>query len=272
MVSLSLMGAINMSHTKSDVPESDVIVTPAKKDPALPGENVIVTPATRDEPLPEPEQQGEDRSVSFNDQTYTFPADTTDDEMFEFLNQLPVEGEEEQEPQEPLRERPILKKDEGVRKDKEGKHISYLDTEKILTGGRGHQLTKEEKKLYPKDTVIPDDVVEAWFKADLEEADNDLTELLEEKAVHVPDEVFDVLLNMTFNLGKKGLKGFKKMWKAIGVNDYKTASFEMLKNTSKTGVVTSTKWARQVGDRAIRLADRMAKQDTTKEEQPITAE
>lgn len=230
------------------VTKSDVIVTPATRDVALPGENVIVTPATREEPLPEPVKQGEDRSVSFNEQTYTFPADTTDDEMFEFLNQIPKEEETLEEPSEPLREQAVIKKDEGVRRNKEGQHISYRDTEKILTGGRGHVLTKEEKKLYPKGTTIPDDIVAAWFKTDMDEANTGITELLEEMAVHVPDEVFDILLNMTFNLGKKGLKRFKKMWAAIEIEDWQTASAEM----------KDSKWFGQVGNRSVRLVNRMA--------------
>ncbi len=227
------------------VEEPNVIVTPATRDVALPGENVIVTPATREEPLPEPE--GEARSIAFEGQEYTFPADTTDDEMFEFLNQIPKEEAPAEEPAEPLREQVVIKKDEGVRRNKEGQHISYRDTEKILTGGRGHVLTKEEKKLYPKGTSIPDDVVAEWFKTDMDEANTGITELLEEKAVHVPDEVFDILLNMTFNLGKKGLKGFKKMWAAIEVEDWRTASAEM----------KDSKWFKQVKNRAVRLVNRM---------------
>ncbi len=226
------------------VPESDVLVTPATKEGPLPGAGggTVVTPATRDEPLPE------SQVITFEGQQYKFPADTTEEEMFKFLETVPgKELEEPQEPPEPLREQAIIKKDEGVRKDKDGQHISYRDTVKILTGGRGHVLTKEEKKLYPKDTVIPDDVVEAWFKEDMEEADTNLTELLEEKAVHVPDEVFDILLNMSFNLGKKGLKGFKKMWAAVEVEDWATAAVEM----------EDSKWFKQVKNRAVRLVGRM---------------
>lgn len=232
----------------NNMAEATTIVTPATREPALPGENIIVTPATREEPLPEPDVTGEERTVSFEGQDYIFPINTTDDEMFEFLNEIPTEEETTEEPPEPLREQTIIKKDEGVKKNKEGQHISYNDTEGILTGGRGHVLTKEEKKLYPIDTPIPNDVVAGWFKTDMNEADVNLTEILEAKAVHVPDEVFDILLNMSFNLGKKGLTGFKKMWKAIEVNDWQTASAEM----------EDSKWFKQVKSRGVRLVDRMA--------------
>ena len=57
----------------------------------------------------------------------------------------------------------------------------------------------------------------------------------------------EVLLNMTYNLGIRGVAGFKRMIQAIGVLDFKQASIEML----------DSKWAVQVGQRAIDLADKM---------------
>jgi len=90
-------------------------------------------------------------------------------------------------------------------------------------------------------------VIVEWFKTDMDKANTDITELLEEMAVHVPDEVFDILLNMTFNMGKKSLKGFKEMWKAIEVGDWRTASAEM----------RDSKWFGQVKNRAVRLVNRM---------------
>ncbi len=62
----------------------------------------------------------------------------------------------------------------------------------------------------------------------------------------------DVLINMAFNLGISGLLKFKRMLKALGKEDYKTASLEML----------NSRWAVQVGDqpgqRAHSLAAMMA--------------
>jgi len=58
---------------------------------------------------------------------------------------------------------------------------------------------------------------------------------------------FDTLTNMCFNLGAPRLSGFKKMWEAIEAGDYSTAAEEML----------DSKWARQVGPRADRLAQKM---------------
>lgn len=209
--------------------------------------------------------------VDFEGKKYDFPEGITDEEVFTFLNEIPAE--EQPEPQEPLREQVVIKKDEGVRKNKEGQHVSYRDTQKVLTGGRGHVLTKAEKKLYPKGTAIPNELVDKWFKADMEEADVTLTKILEERATHVPDEVYDILLNMTFNMGEKGMKGFTELWKAVEIADWTTVSKEMLTTTDKQGKTRPTKWLDQVGNRAVRLADRMAKLSTSKEDkQAVTTE
>ena len=217
-----------------------------------PGERPVEVP-TIDTPVKQPQTpivfgtEGSPNLITFEGQDYEFPADTTDDEMLEFLNNAPAEEVIDEELSEPLREEAIIKKDEGVRRDRDGSHVSYKDTDGHMTGGRGHLLTKEEKKQYPKGTVIPDKVVADWFKTDMDEADKDLTSILEEKAVHVPDEVYDILLNMSFNLGKKGLAGFTDMWAAIEIEDWATAAVEM----------EDSKWFKQVKNRAVRLVNRM---------------
>lgn len=55
----------------------------------------------------------------------------------------------------------------------------------------------------------------------------------------------EVLINMCFNIGLPRLLSFKKTLKLIEKGDYEKASIEML----------DSKWARQVGDRAIRLSN-----------------
>jgi lysozyme len=62
------------------------------------------------------------------------------------------------------------------------------------------------------------------------------------------DDRKSVLLNMCFNLGITGLCSFKKTIGFIGIRDYKSASTEML----------DSRWAKQVGDRAVRLSKLMA--------------
>ena len=54
-----------------------------------------------------------------------------------------------------------------------------------------------------------------------------------------------VLVNMCFNLGINGLLGFKKTLAAIQFGDYESAANGMLQS----------KWATQVGPRAVRISD-----------------
>jgi len=56
-----------------------------------------------------------------------------------------------------------------------------------------------------------------------------------------------VLIDMTFNVGFAGILAFKNMWRAVENRDYDKAAAEML----------DSKWARQVGQRALRLSTMM---------------
>ena len=57
----------------------------------------------------------------------------------------------------------------------------------------------------------------------------------------------DVIVNMSFNLGVAGVCRFYKMINAISLMDYDQAADEML----------DSKWAKQVGNRAVELAEQM---------------
>ena len=56
-----------------------------------------------------------------------------------------------------------------------------------------------------------------------------------------------VLLDMGFNLGVPRLNKFKNIWKAVHNRDFSLAAVEML----------DSRWASQVGQRAVRLANAM---------------
>jgi len=56
-----------------------------------------------------------------------------------------------------------------------------------------------------------------------------------------------VIVEMIFNMGLGGVKGFKKMWKAIEAEDFEAAADEMLDSA----------WRHQVGDRAVNLSMEM---------------
>jgi lysozyme len=63
----------------------------------------------------------------------------------------------------------------------------------------------------------------------------------------LPEARQAVLLNMAVNLGAPRLAGFTRMWAALRDGDPDRAAREMLDSL----------WARQVGARAVRLADQM---------------
>ena len=64
----------------------------------------------------------------------------------------------------------------------------------------------------------------------------------------LPMDVRGALLNFLYNVGFYGAKGFVKMFSALAARDFIRASYELLQS----------RYADQVGDRAIRLANRIA--------------
>tara|TARA_R100001460_G_C3417066_1_gene160404 strand:- start:237 stop:416 length:180 start_codon:yes stop_codon:yes gene_type:complete len=54
-------------------------------------------------------------------------------------------------------------------------------------------------------------------------------------------------MDMAFNMGVPRLCKFKNMWAAIHDGNYEIASLEMM----------DSRWARQVGSRAVKLSDAM---------------
>ena len=86
--------------------------------------------------------------------------------------------------------------------------------------------------------------------------ENDIRDCEQQLLDEIPD-VFtgldevrqSVLLNMCFNLGIKGLLGFKNTLGFISVGDWERAANGML----------ASKWAKQVGMRAIELSEMMRK-------------
>jgi len=142
------------------------------------------------------------------------------------------------------RELPQLKQDEGTRTNSKGEHISYKDSLGYLTGGHGHLMTEEEKKMYPEGTPIPQDVIDKWFEQDKKAALEDVKAVF--GSVENP-EAEQILTNMAFNLGRSNLNEFKRLKKAIKDKDYKLAAQSMRESL----------WAKQVGSRADRLIARM---------------
>lgn len=108
-----------------------------------------------------------------------------------------------------------------------------------LTIGVGHNIEQDG---------VPDQIVDALLNIDIQDAKTDLDRAFPFWRT-LSDARQRALVNMCFNMGIRRLVGFKKMWSALGDDDYERAAKEAL----------NSKWAQQVGSRAVRLADMIRK-------------
>lgn len=127
--------------------------------------------------------------------------------------------------------RALIKADEGW------SPTPYEDTEGVLTIGFGTNITRITKE---EGEALLDLRLKKVMGYDFITLDPEETTNLNE-----PRKI--VYLSMLYNLGLGSFCGFKKMRQAVRDKDWEKAAEEML----------SSKWHRQVGDRALRLADIM---------------
>lgn len=111
----------------------------------------------------------------------------------------------------------------------------YRCTEGKLTIGVGRNL--DDRGITAAEAVILLDNDIGIVRQELKAKIADLWYFL-------PDDTRRAVLNMAFNMGVPRLMGFKKMWAALKFGDYQAAADEAL----------DSKWARQVGVRAERIA------------------
>ena len=134
-----------------------------------------------------------------------------------------------------------LKIDEGVKYEVYDDHLGYK------TFGIGHLVkTTDEEYGLPCGAPVSEERVNSVFDKDVETYISE-TEKVFGNLQEMTGELQQVLVNMCFNMGAPRLSQFKKFIKAIHDEDWKTASVEML----------DSRWAKQVGDRANRLSDRI---------------
>ena len=81
--------------------------------------------------------------------------------------------------------------------------------------------------------------------------ENDITRIIKELSTtyawfsDLDDVRKDAMIDIAFNLGASRLRGFKRALAAMEAADYKTAAIEFL----------DSRWAKQVGGRALELTD-----------------
>jgi GH24 family phage-related lysozyme (muramidase) len=152
-----------------------------------------------------------------------------------------------------------IKENEGI--GKQGLNIPYqleytvngkTVKEDFYTVGHGHKLpANAEIREYS------DQEIQKFFEEDMKEANNSVKKLI--KIENVDTEAYEILMEMAFQMGGKGLSKFKKTIKAINKGDYKEASKHMLYNYNDDGTIKGkTLWHQQTGKRAKRLSDLMA--------------
>ena len=127
---------------------------------------------------------------------------------------------------------------EGIRK------TAYKDTLNNWTIGVGH-LIKLPDEEYLLDKELTDLEVDQIFVTDLNQAIDDARKFID--ADSIPDEAFEVVVDMAFNLGLPKLSKFKNFQQALKDKDFVKASEEML----------DSRWAKQLPNRSKRLAEIM---------------
>jgi len=126
-----------------------------------------------------------------------------------------------------------LRRDEGIRLK------PYTDSVGKLTIGVGRNLTDNGISDLEADTMLLNDIFDVVNYADMAIPwYRNLSEVRQR-----------AIINMGFNLGVNKLMDFRKMCKALRDKDYELAAEEAL----------DSKWAKQVGKRAERIAEMFRK-------------
>lgn len=131
-----------------------------------------------------------------------------------------------------------LKKHEGVRK------LPYYDSEGFLTIAVGHKLDSIPLSEKAIDIILLDDI---------EHTISQLHAVIPYWHEGLNEERQNVIVEMAFQLGATGVKGFKRMWEAIKAENFQLAAKEM----------TNSRWFKQTPNRAEALAERMRKGDVS---------
>lgn len=123
-----------------------------------------------------------------------------------------------------------LKRHEGFRSK------PYLCTAGKATIGYGRNLDDVGLRVSEASTMLKNDIAYASASAE---------RFLD--GVRLSEPRFSVVVNMAFNLGESRLFGFRKFKAALAKGDFDEAANQML----------NSRWAEQVGSRAIELAKQM---------------
>lgn len=137
--------------------------------------------------------------------------------------------------------RETLKIDEGVKYEIYNDHLGYP------TFGIGHLVVEsDEEHGKPVGTPVSEERVNAVFDKDVAVMVDEAKKIFPNLDT-LPEEAQQVIVNMTFNMGRPRLSQFKKFIAGVNAGDWNKAAVEMM----------DSRWAKQVGARAERLRDRI---------------
>jgi lysozyme len=127
----------------------------------------------------------------------------------------------------------------------------YLDHLGYPTFGVGHLITKNDEE-HGKDvgTPVSKERIEACLQQDIKIVCDEL-DLNQPWWRSLDNNRQRVVANMCFNLGHPRFSQFKKFIAAMQTSQWEKAAEEMM----------DSKWATQVGERAVRLRDRVLNAD-----------
>ena len=136
---------------------------------------------------------------------------------------------------------------EQLKIDEGDKYEIYLDHLGYPTFGIGHLIVEaDEEHGKPVGTPITEERVNAVFDSDVAIYISEAKKVFPNLET-LPSEAQEVIVNMTFNMGAPRLSKFKKFIAGVNASDWNTAAVEMM----------DSRWAKQVGNRAVRLRDRI---------------
>ena len=136
---------------------------------------------------------------------------------------------------------------EELIKDEGYKYEIYLDHLGYPTFGVGHLvLETDEEYGQPVGTPVSEERILECLNNDIDIVCKELDQNMSWWS-ELDDTRQRVLANMAFNLGLPRLGKFKKSLAAVQEQDWEKAAVEMM----------DSKWATQVGNRAVRLKEKM---------------
>ncbi len=137
--------------------------------------------------------------------------------------------------------RETLKVDEGIKYEIYKDHLGYP------TFGIGHLIVESDEEYGQSvGTGVHLDRVNEAFDEDVSVMIDEAKKLFPDLE-DLPEEAQQVIVNMTFNMGRPRLSKFKKFIAGVNAGDWEKAAVEMM----------DSRWAKQVGSRAERLRDRI---------------